>query len=109
MPSSSRSATKAAANVVAMCLMTPLAATCFLERKLSRGEGIFNFWTHVLAVMPGQIGVFMRRGFYRLTLAACGRNLTVAFGGFFAHRDACVDDEVYIGPFAVIGRARLGT
>lgn len=99
---------KVTANSVAVCLVLPMAVTCWIEETLNpSGEGLFNFWTHVLAVLPGQPGVFLRRGFYRLTLASCGASLTVSFGAFFAHREAHVEEDVYIGPFAVLGRVRL--
>jgi acetyltransferase-like isoleucine patch superfamily enzyme len=63
----------------------------------------------VLAVLPGIPGVFLRRAFYRLTLASCSLSLTVGFGAFFAHRDSHVEEDVYVGPFAVIGLVRLKT
>ena len=100
---------KTSGNAVALCLVSPSAATCWIEKTISPGgEGIFNFWSHVFAVLPGQPGIFLRRGFYRLTLARCSASMTVGFGAFFAHREAEVGDDVYVGPFAVIGRARLG-
>lgn len=101
---------KATANGVAVCLALPPAVTCWIEETLTpNGEGLFNFWTHVLALLPGQPGMFLRRGFYRLTLASCGARLSVSFGAFSVHRGSRVEDEVYIGPYAVIGRARLRT
>jgi hypothetical protein len=101
-------ALKSAAVGVALCLVAPCAAMCWIEQALNpKVEGMFNFWSHVMAIMPGDPGVCLRRAFYRLTLASCSLNLTVGFGAFFAHRDAHVEEDVYIGPFAVIGRVRL--
>jgi acetyltransferase-like isoleucine patch superfamily enzyme len=58
--------------------------------------------------MPGRPGVFLRAAFYESTLAACGPNLYVNFGAFFTHRVAEVGSAVYIGPYALVGAARLG-
>jgi virginiamycin A acetyltransferase len=96
-------------NIVAVVMVFPCVATCWLESRFRPGaEGVFNFWTHVLALSPGFPGIFVRRAFYRLTLESCGINCTVGFGAFFSHRTARVEDDVYIGPYAVVGSANLG-
>ena len=100
---------KTALNGIALCLVWPCALTCWLEHSLQPGaEGVFAFWTHVMALLPGTPGRFLRRAFYRLTLSSGNLTLDMGFGAFFAHRESRVEDGVYIGPFAVIGRARLG-
>jgi acetyltransferase-like isoleucine patch superfamily enzyme len=101
---------KAAANGVALVLVSPCAFTSWLESTLHPGgEGVFAFWTHVLAILPGHPGMYLRRAFYRLTLTSGNLTLTIGFGAFFSHREVHVEDDVYVGPYAVIGRARLRT
>lgn len=51
--------------------------------------------------------MFVRRAFYRLTLAQCTGTFFVGFGALFSHREAVVEDSVYIGPYAIVGSARL--
>jgi len=100
---------KALANIVALVLMFPLAATCWLETAVApESERAFNFWTHLLALFPGHPGEFVRRGFYRLTLEHCSATAAIAFGAFFSHRSSRVDEDVYVGPYSVIGSAHLG-
>src|SRR5262249_3993470 len=100
---------KALANGVALVLVFPCAATCWLESKITpSAEGVFSFWTHVFALVPGLPGLFLRRAFYRHTLTSCSPNCDISFGCFFSHRAAHVADDVYLGPYAVVGRARLG-
>jgi virginiamycin A acetyltransferase len=70
---------------------------------------VFAFWTHILAILPGHPGMYLRRAFYLLTLTHGSLTLTMGFGAFFSHREVHVEDDVYVGPFAVIGRARLRT
>jgi acetyltransferase-like isoleucine patch superfamily enzyme len=103
-------ALKSLANGVSLVLVSPLAATCWLERRLSRrGEHVFAFWSHVVAQGPGLPGLYLRRAFYQLTLDHCAPSFYIGFGAFFSHRQARVAENVYIGPYAIVGSADLGT
>jgi virginiamycin A acetyltransferase len=103
-----RRAVKRAIDLACMAVVGPSAAMCALEARLSRGaEDVFAFWTQALALVPGWPGVSLRRAFYRLTLERCGDSFFVGFGAFFSHRAAIVEDEVYIGPYAIVGSSWL--
>src|SRR4029077_12709137 len=55
-----------------LALVSPVAALCLIEARLTDGsEAVFAFWAQTFALVPGVIGVFVRRAFYRLTLEAC--------------------------------------
>jgi len=82
--------------------------TCAVERRAApASEGFFSFWAQLLAGAPGLPGVFLRRAFYRHTLERCGRRVFVGYGALFTHRTAIVEEDVYVGPYAVIGSVRL--
>jgi acetyltransferase-like isoleucine patch superfamily enzyme len=99
---------KAMIKAIALALVFPAALTCWIEERLSRNaEGVFGFWTHILAILPGPPGVFLRRAFYRLTLKRCTIEFSMGFGALFFHRQVIVEEGVYIGPYAVVGCARL--
>jgi acetyltransferase-like isoleucine patch superfamily enzyme len=101
-------AVKAGVNAVALTLVFPAALTCWIEEWLSpHAEAAFGFWTHVFAILPGAPGLFLRRAFYRLTLKRCAIEFFIGFGALFFHRRVLVEEGVYIGPYAVIGCARL--
>lgn len=103
-----RTLVKALLSGAASLVAAPAAATCWLEnRTLPANEGIFVFWTHVYALLPGRFGMFLRRAFYVLTLDECSPSSDLSFGMLFSHRGARVEDDVYVGPYAVIGRAHL--
>jgi acetyltransferase-like isoleucine patch superfamily enzyme len=109
-PHTSLRLVKALANLIAIALTLPMAVTCWLEEGVRHGsEDVFRFWTNTLAVLPGGPGVYLRRAFYHLTLTRCSLNCWIGFGSLFSHRQAEVSDEVYIGPYSVIGCARLQT
>jgi acetyltransferase-like isoleucine patch superfamily enzyme len=102
---------KAALNAVALVIMAPCAATVWLGKRFASHDGrlgVFAFWTHVVAWLPGTPGRFLRRGFYRWTLAQCAKDATIEFGALFSRPSAMVESEVYVGPYALIGSAHIG-
>jgi acetyltransferase-like isoleucine patch superfamily enzyme len=99
---------KASIDILAFALVWPAAACCQIERALfPANEGMFLFWAHVFALVPGLPGVFLRRAFYRQTLERCGKDVHIGFGAYFTNRAAVVEPNVYIGPYALIGSAIL--
>jgi len=99
---------KRACNIVALAVMAPSAFTCWLERRRNRSTHfVFAFWTHVVALFPGLPGMFLRRAFYRWTLAECAEEVTIEFGAVFTRPSARLESGVYVGPYALIGSAWL--
>ena len=56
----------------------------------------------------GIVGIFIRRAFYRLTLEHCAGSFSIGFGAVFSHRQARVEHDAYVGPYAIVGSCRLG-
>jgi virginiamycin A acetyltransferase len=71
--------------------MTPLFVSC----------------AQAISLVPGRVGVYLRRAFYRLTLDHCAMDCTISFGAFFSRRSARVHSGVYIGAYAIIGSVCL--
>jgi acetyltransferase-like isoleucine patch superfamily enzyme len=61
-----------------------------------------------LSLVPGQAGKFLRRAWYRSTLAACGRNLVVDFSSAIRTPHSRVGDDCYIGPWNWLGWVDIG-
>jgi virginiamycin A acetyltransferase len=61
-----------------------------------------------LGLIPGTAGTALRRGWYRQTLASCGRNLLVDFGAGIRSPRSRVGDNCYIGLWSWIGWADIG-
>lgn len=96
-------------NGVCLALVAPCALSSWLEDHLTNGsESMFVFWAHVFSVFPGLPGVFLRRAYYRLTLDRCASNFYIGFGALFTHRHARVEQDAYIGAYALVGCAHLG-
>jgi virginiamycin A acetyltransferase len=100
---------KSAIDGVCLVLVLPAAALCAVEEKLApRGEMVFTFWAQTVALVPGIVGVFVRRAFYRLTLEHCDRSFWIGFGAMFSHRQVTIEQDAYVGPYAIVGSCRLG-
>jgi acetyltransferase-like isoleucine patch superfamily enzyme len=105
---SMRSVIKTLLNGVCLAMVFPCVLSCWLEERLTHGsESIFQFWAHVFSLFPGLPGIFLRRAYYRLTLNHCASNFYMGFGALFAHRCARVEQNAYIGPYALVGSVHL--
>ena len=103
-----RATLKTVLNVLALILMSPAAGSCWLEERLFASNVIFTFWTHVVAQFPGPPGMFLRRAFYRMTLASCAENVIIEFGAI-VNRRAVLEPGAYVGSYALIGWVRIGS
>lgn len=81
--------------------LTPL----WLISRAGRRDGWFAGCSELMSLVPGKPGIFARRSFYRMTLAACATDCHIGFGTTFAHADAEVHAGVYIGNRCTIGSA----
>jgi acetyltransferase-like isoleucine patch superfamily enzyme len=73
-----------------------------------RIAGVFRFWAHSWALIPGLPGDYARIAYYTLTLEKCSIDSRIEFGSYFAHPQARVARGVYIGSYCVLGRAHIG-
>ena len=104
-----RKTIKLVLNTTAAVLVGPSVLICRLETKRGPGyERFFHGWGQFYALMPGLFGMFLRRAFYRGTLTECSKDCQISFGVLLNHREAVIGREVYIGPYALLGRVHLG-
>jgi acetyltransferase-like isoleucine patch superfamily enzyme len=104
-----KSSIKGLLNLFGKILVSPFALCCWLEKKfLTDSEGVFLFFAHLVALLPGMPGVFLRRAYYALTLDHCSDHCHIGFGSLFTHRDVIVEDYVYIGAYSMIGSSQIG-
>jgi virginiamycin A acetyltransferase len=98
----------AAAGVAAVrrllieCLISPLL--------LAYVNGMVGFEeaSQLLSLVPGRLGMWMRRVWYERTLARCGKNLQVGFLSWMRSPSNTIGDNVLIGPRCVVGIADIG-
>ncbi len=87
-------------------LLAPLWLPVLVERRLIR-ERWFAGSSELLSLMPGKLGVFLRRSFYRMTLDRCGIDVHIGFGTTLAHTNVRVGSGVYIGNRCTLGMCVL--
>lgn len=97
-----RSLVLKAAEAIGLLLALPFLAAWRLR--------IFTYYTagQILSLVPGDAGMLVRRGWYRLTLASCGARLTVEFGSVIHRPETRVGDDCYIGEGNRVGLAEIG-
>jgi acetyltransferase-like isoleucine patch superfamily enzyme len=98
---------KTAANLLAMLLVLPgflafLSASCILGRRRT-----FPGWSQAFSLLPGFIGIYLRRAFYRLIFPTVGEDSCLGFGTVFSHPTAKIGRSVYVGNFCCLGDVTL--
>jgi virginiamycin A acetyltransferase len=102
-----RAAIKAVLRGIARVLVLP-RYVCYVCSTWLFGEHAFRSTSAALSVVPGIQGVYLRREFYRLTLAECAKDALITFGTLFASRGARVGANVFIGTYCMIGDVHIG-
>ena len=87
-------------------ILLPLLAVLLLAYWLKLCS--FVFVSQLLAVIPGDATMWIRRQWYRLTLSSCGKNLRVGWMSSFKTPDIMVGDNVSIGIFCWICLVDIG-
>jgi len=93
------------AEAVALLLLSPLLLWSLLPLPPFSG---FTAPSQLLSLVPGRIGVLLRRVWYRWTLKSCGRNLTVDWLAVIRVPDTSVGDHCTFGVGNWIGLATIG-
>jgi virginiamycin A acetyltransferase len=98
---------KAAADASASLLILPCVLGYRVGARVAGRERAFPGWSQALSLIPGLAGVYLRRAFYRRTLARCGPDACLSFGTVFSHPTAEVGRRVYTGVFCCLGAVTL--
>lgn len=89
---------------VSYVIAFPLAAII----RLTGSIGLFHTIGQIFALLPGEVGRFIRGAYYRLTLDKCPLDVEICFGSFFTKRNVEIGHGVYIGGFCNIGMCKIG-
>ena len=103
-----RSGMKSAIYLVCIILVLPLAVAEWIAHRVVGRDVWFPSHAEGLSLLPGKVGLWLRNAYYHLTLKTCPLNCCFAFGMIFAHADAEIGKNVYIGVRCVVGTASIG-
>jgi acetyltransferase-like isoleucine patch superfamily enzyme len=92
-----------AADGCAFLLALPLLAWYSLESLLLGKDRAFESTVQAVSLLPGTLGVVIRRAFLRATLARCSRSCNLSFGTLWSDRRAVIGEWVYVGPHCDLG------
>jgi virginiamycin A acetyltransferase len=101
---------KRAFDLTALCVIAPIAAGYGLVARLlpDRREEAFQGCSQFLSLWPGVPGDYLRRAFYRLTLAGTSADFSIHFGTILATPEVHIGHGVYIGANCNIAHCRIG-
>ncbi len=107
-PSTGKTIAKRFAAAAAAAAVLPWLFTYCLARLVCGREKSFAGHSEGLSLLPGTVGVYLRREFYKRTLPRCGEGSVVSFGVLLTHPDSRLGRDVYAGPFTTLGRVDIG-
>lgn len=103
-----RSILKYVLNTLCLLLMLPLSIPVRAFCPAGRPSFLFTLFCHSLSLLPGAIGVYLRRGFYRVAFDECGSDVAIGFGTVFAMRGSRIGRDTYIGTYCTVGIGDIG-
>jgi virginiamycin A acetyltransferase len=98
---------KRAANGLATLLVLPAYLFYQVASLIMGPDRAFPGWSQAISLVPGFIGIYLRRAFYRLTLTRCGEDVVLGFGTVFSHPSAALGHRVYVGNYCSLGGITL--
>src|SRR3989338_6954628 len=91
-------------------ILIPIAIIITVLFKILHIIHFFKFITIglIISLIPGKLGMLIRRYWYKFSLEKCGKNLFVDFGGTINYKESEIGDNVFIGLYSEIGLAKIG-
>ncbi len=99
---------KKLADAVCLCMVVPVWIAYGMLWLLGTRNGAFWSCSQFMSLIPGTLGSYLRKNFYRITMKHCAGDCAILFGTLFSQADTEIGSGVYIGPFCNIGKSRIG-
>ena len=94
-------------EIIAFLFVLPILAGYYIFRIILGKRRAFADFSQIMCLFPGIFGEFFRRAFYRAVLPRCQKNVCISFGTIFSHPTAEIGENVYIGPYCILGDITL--
>tara|TARA_R110001583_G_scaffold181353_1_gene338561 strand:+ start:3377 stop:3958 length:582 start_codon:yes stop_codon:yes gene_type:complete len=95
-------------HVLSAFLISPFTLFFLILIVFLNKDVVFTSFSQLLSLLPSKVGVYLRAGFYRFTMASCSPDAVISFLVLFSQRDTDIANGVYIGPQCNIGKCRIG-
>jgi virginiamycin A acetyltransferase len=103
-----REAVKGLMRGLARGVVLPEVAAYELAARVADRDVAFHHASQWLSLLPGYAGIYARREFYRLTLAACSEDCQLSFGTVISHPGTRIGRRVYVGLHGNLGLCEIG-
>lgn len=100
---------KKAFEIFFLLLALPFALPVMLSKGVDKDDRLFSLFSETVSLIPGFVGVFTRRAFYKLVLNSGAEGLTIGFCSTLAQRGISLGKNVYIGSHCSIGLSSIGS
>jgi len=95
-------------NLIALVLISPLALLEKGYSLFSKSEKLFQTHGQILSLIPGLVGVYLRRAYYFLTVKSSSLDCYISFGTLLSHKQAEISKGVYLGDYCAVGKVKIG-
>jgi acetyltransferase-like isoleucine patch superfamily enzyme len=102
-----KSVLKCVINGIALLSVVPAVFLFWISCLLLGKEKAFPGWSQAFSLLPGLIGAYVRRAFYRYVLSESGPDSWLSFGTIISHPTTRIGRKVYVGPFCSLGDVTL--
>ncbi len=94
-------------NVVSLLIVLPLYLVYRVSSLVLTPRVAFPGGAQLLSLVPGFVGTYLRRAYYRLVFPRVGKDVCISFGVIFSHPTVELGNTVYVGPYCCLGDVTL--
>ena len=91
------------ASLICRILILPFVGLVKILELVIRDDQPFQLGSHTVSLIPGIVGNYFRKEYYRLTLERCGPDVCIEFGTVLHQSSVELGRRVYIGCHCSIG------
>lgn len=107
-PQANGSLLKSLLNGAAVVLVIPGLVSFVIRSQLLGRDRAIQGSSQAWSLIPGVLGQYLRRAFYRHTLREFGSGAVIEFGTVLSKAECVIRDHAYIGPYCHLGLVTIG-
>jgi acetyltransferase-like isoleucine patch superfamily enzyme len=102
-----RRALKAILTGCARIGVAPVAFPVRWLAPLDHRHLFFQLGSQAMSLLPGIVGIYLRREYYKIVLGLGSRGFVIEFGTILNQRGIEIGNHVYMGPFCNVGLSTI--
>lgn len=99
---------KKVAYILSIIIILPAVIIFVILKIVSKGEKPFQFFSQTFSIIPGIVGEYLRKAFYKFTINKCPEDCCISFGTVFSTSKVSIGHGVYIGLYCTFGNVTVG-